>query len=786
MLLPYLNTTAISLLDILNYRVQNQAEQHAYIFLQNGETEKASLTYRELHTQARNIASHLQSWTGERALLLYPSGLEFITAFFGCLYAGVVAVPVYPPKRNQKLSRLLAIAKDAQAQIALTTASILGDIENKWQQEAELAPLNLIATDTIARHPGEFEPQGVTAETLAFLQYTSGATGTPKGVMVTHGNIIHNQQLIQTAFGHSQQSIGVGWLPLFHDMGLIGNVLQPMYLGFPFIFMPPEVFLQKPIRWLEVISRYRATTSGGPNFAYDLCAKKIQPEELAHLDLSSWDVAFNGAEPVRAETLAQFSEKFASCGFKHKAFYPCYGMAETTLLVTGGDKQQQPVIKKFEARELEKNLVVEVQTSSTESREIVGCGHPQSDTKVVIVNPESLKECEPGQIGEIWVSSTSVAAGYWQRPQATQETFQAVLQDQEEIPFLRTGDLGFISQGELFITGRLKDIIIIRGRNHYPQDIELTVEKSHPGLRANSGAAFTVEIEGKQKLVVGQEIERTYLRHLNSDEVVEAINQAVAREHELAIDTIVFLKPGSIPKTSSGKIQRRACRQMFLAGTWTELAHKRLLVASVRDIGQTLEAETALLNPKHLTELVNSWQKSIGDVEQSLHLQENTFDELLRVQPPGLLDSLVLTTSQNKSNTTDEINHHEGAKESFKNEGYKPLENHLIHDINYMRNVIKNTIAKKLNINAQLVKSDATFVSYGIDSMKAIDLIQSLENQLGQPLEPTIIWNYSTIESLAEYLTISLERTQELGEVNKNLLVEKNKLEQEDRIQGKI
>ncbi|MGK7896649.1 MAG: AMP-binding protein, partial [Xenococcus sp. (in: cyanobacteria)] len=326
MLLQKNGTIAKSLLEIITYRGQYQPNKPAYIFLQNGETESESLTYGELDRQAKAIASQLQSWQGERALLLYPSGLEFITAFFGCLYAGIVTVPVYPPKRNQKLSRLLAIAHDAQAKIALTTRSILADIDRRWEQEPGLlANLKLIATDTIEANPQDFAPQAVTPESLALLQYTSGSTGKPKGVMVTHGNIIHNQQMIAQAFGHSEQSIVVGWLPLFHDMGLIGNVLQPMYQGIPCILMPPVAFLQKPIRWLEAISQYKATTSGGPNFAYDLCVNKISSEELSNLDLSSWDLAFNGAEVIRAETLEQFGKKFAACGFKESAFYPCYG-----------------------------------------------------------------------------------------------------------------------------------------------------------------------------------------------------------------------------------------------------------------------------------------------------------------------------------------------------------------------------------------------------------------------------------------------------------------------------
>lgn len=550
-------------------RSKQQPSSISYIFLQDGETETARLTYEELNQQALSIAVHLRSVIsiGERALLMYPSGLEFITAFFGCLYAGVVAVPVYPPKSNQKLSRLLSIVDDAQANVALTTTSIMSNFDKRCQEEAILAHLKLIATDTIKVSHKEYVPNFFLPKSLAFLQYTSGSTGTPKGVMVTHKNIIQNQQLISEAFGHSERTIVLGWLPLFHDMGLIGNVLQPIYLGIPCILMPPVAFLQKPIRWLKAISRYRATTSGGPNFAYDLCVKKIKTEQLINLDLSSWDLAFNGAEPIRAETLKQFNRKFASCGFNYSTFYPCFGMAESTLFITGGNKNQKPVIQEFENRSLEKNLIVKSEISSERSRALVGCGHPHLNTKVAIVNPKSLTTCKTSEVGEIWVSGESIALGYWKRPELTQETFSANLKDMGSEPFFRTGDLGFFNNGELFVTGRLKDVIIIRGRNHYPQDIEVSVEKSHQALRANSGAAFSIEVQGEERLVVLHEIERTYMRQINLDEVVSAINQAVLLEHEIAIDTIALLRPGTIPKTSSGKIRRNACRQKFLDGS---------------------------------------------------------------------------------------------------------------------------------------------------------------------------------------------------------------------------
>ena len=603
------------ILDILTYRSQYQSDKSAYLFLQNGETESATITYGELDKQARAIAAHLQSMQmqGERALLLYPSGLEFITAFFGCLYAGVIAVPVYPPRQNQKLSRLLSIVNDAQAKVALTTTPILADIEKRWLEETELAQVNLVATDTLETPEPEFVPQSVTPESLAFLQYTSGSTGTPKGVMVTHGNIIHNQKLIHQAFGHSEKTIVVGWLPLFHDMGLIGNVLQPLYLGIPSILMPPVAFLQQPVRWLSAISRYKATTSGGPNFAYDLCVKQVQPEQLADIDLSSWDVAFNGAEPIRPEILEQFGKKFASCGFNYRAFYPCYGMAETTLFTTGGDKNQLPVIQGVKAEELKQNLVVENDISLPLSRVFVGVGRPYMDTTVMIVNPESLTPSKQSEVGEIWISGGSVAAGYWNRPQATQETFQSALKDGGEGCFLRTGDLGFLSNGELFVTGRLKDVIIISGRNHYPQDIELTVENSHPALRSNCSAAFAIEMQTGECLVIACEVERTHLRHLNTLEIVRAIQIAVSTEHELEVYGVVLLKTGSIPKTSSGKIQRQACKLGFLekslnvVGEWQKTleSHQKINNSNLQQ--NSLSQNDALQNSSKSVEEIQAW-----------------------------------------------------------------------------------------------------------------------------------------------------------------------------------
>jgi acyl-CoA synthetase (AMP-forming)/AMP-acid ligase II len=564
-----------SLVDLLRYRAIHQPNQIAYIFLVDGETQEACITYQELDWQARGIAAYLQylNVRGERALLLYQPGLEYIVAFFGCLYAEVVAVPAYPPRLNKPLSRLQAIVADAQAKVALTNTSILANVEQQFTHTPDLVALHWLATDTITSNSiKEWQQPKIGSETLAFLQYTSSSTGTPKGVMVSHGNLLHNQRMIQTAMGHTEKTIFVGWLPLFHDMGLIGNMLQPLYLGIPCILMSPVNFIKKPFRWLKAISHYRGTTSGGPNFAYDLACRNITPEQRATLDLSSWDVAFNGAEPVRAKTLERFFATFEPCGFRREAFYPCYGMAETTLLVSGGLKTQPPVIRSFKRAALEQNRVVPANDWQEGKRVLVGCGRSWSDEKIAIVDPQSLTRCAPDQVGEIWVSSPSVAQGYWNQPVQTQNTFQAYLADIGEGPFLCTGDLGFLQDGELFVTGQRKDLIIILGRNHYPQDIELTVEQCHSAIRPGCGAAFSVENADQEKLVIVQEVERNYLQKLNANEIIGAIRRAIAEQHDLQAYAILLLKTGSLPKTSSGKVQRNACQAGFLGRTLNVVA----------------------------------------------------------------------------------------------------------------------------------------------------------------------------------------------------------------------
>ncbi|MBD1902823.1 non-ribosomal peptide synthetase [Trichocoleus sp. DQ-A3] len=555
-----------TLADILRYRAVNEPEKLAFTFLQDGETPGENLTYRELDRRSRAIASHLQAMglSGERALLLYPPGLDYLAAFFGCLYAGAIAVPAYPPRNQRNTPRIQAILQDAQAKIALTTTAIFAKVRSLLAQKTDSDALNWLTTDNIANGIEEYwEPPSIHQDTLAFLQYTSGSTGIPKGVMLSHGNLLHNAAMTYRLMEHSPSSKFVSWLPIYHDMGLIGGVLQPLYGGFPCYLMSPASFLVSPYRWLKAISDYQGTTSGGPNFAYELCVQKITPEQKETLDLSRWSVAFNGAEPIRQDTLERFADAFASCGFLKTAFYPCYGMAEATLIVSGGVKAAVAVTKTVQKTALERNQVIDADDDDN-SQPLVGCGNTLPEQEIAIANPETLTQCAPDEIGEIWVSGPSVGHGYWNRPEETAQTFRAYLVDTDEKPFLRTGDLGFLHNGELFITGRAKDLIIIRGRNLYPQDIERTAECCHPGLRAGSGAAFAVEVGNEERLVVVQEVE--FRAKPNVEEVTAAIRQAVAEEHEIQVYAVVLIKGGSIPKTSSGKIQRRATRAEYLAG----------------------------------------------------------------------------------------------------------------------------------------------------------------------------------------------------------------------------
>ena len=690
----------ITLIDRLQEQASNQPHKRAFTFLADGETELDSLTYQQLNQKAKAIAFVLQerNASGQRALLLYQPGLDFITAFLGCLYAGVTAVPVYPPRANRSIERLLAIVADAEATFALTTQSIEEQVASKFTEHHATEKIRFIATDTYELNLAtDWQYPAISTDSLAFLQYTSGSTGKPKGVMVSHGNLIANSNTIQQYFSNKREHTLISWLPPYHDMGLIGSIIQPAYVGSSMYLMAPVTFLQRPYRWLQAISRYQAQTNGGPNFAYDLCVDRITPEQKATLDLSCWELAFTGAEPVRAETIDRFSNYFSDCGFKRQAFYPCYGMAESTLMITGSDRHVKPASITVDSKELEENRAV--RSDREDSTTLVSSGRNANQQQIVIANTETLNRCPDGEIGEIWVKSDSVARGYWNRPQLSEYSFNAVLADTQEAGWLRTGDLGFLHQEELYVTGRLKDLIIIRGRNYYPQDIELTVDRSHEAIRVGNTAAVAVEIAGSERLVVTTEIKRTALRGLNVEEVTKAIRSAIAQNHELQTHAIVLLKTGSIPKTSSGKIQRHACQAGYLDGS----------LNSVGDFQSTaIISQQLTVNSQQSTDNSNQLCEAV-----SFRTTDNTKQQ-------GLVAHQEVNLQQDR------------------------IQNWLVENL-----------AQRLGVPASEIDVNEPFASSGLSSVAAVSLSADLEDWLDIKLSPTIVYDYPNIAELARYLSSS-------------------------------
>jgi amino acid adenylation domain-containing protein len=561
----------LTFVDLCRARASAQGGQNVFTFLD--EEGERTVTYAELDAGARAVAALLRRHLapGDRALLLYPPGREYVLGFLGCLYAGVVAVPAYPPdpmRLGRTLPRLQALVADCGARVALTTSGIAGMVEPLTENAPDLRALRWLATDSVPAEEAEaWRPVELHGDAVAFLQYTSGSTGTPRGVVLRHRHLLHNSGLIARGFDAGPNPVGVIWLPPYHDMGLIGGILQPLFRDIPTVLLPPLFFLQQPMRWLEAVSRFGGTVSGGPNFAFDLCVRKSTPEERASLDLSRWEVAFCGAEPVRAETLERFAEAFAPSGFRREAFYPCYGLAEGTLIVTGGRRAEAPVVRRF-AREGLRHGEARAPVDGEVEAVLVGCGAALGGQELRVVDPETGAPSAPGRVGELWVRGPSVADGYWQRPEETARTFHGRLADSagsDDGPYLRTGDLGVVEGGEVFVTGRLKDVLVLRGRNHYPQDLELSVERCHPGLRPGCGAAFSVEVDGEERLTLVQEVSAKVAGDV--DTVLTRIRAALAEEHGVAAHAVVLISAGALPKTSSGKVQRRACREAFLAGT---------------------------------------------------------------------------------------------------------------------------------------------------------------------------------------------------------------------------
>ncbi|MEQ8790733.1 MAG: AMP-binding protein [Pirellulaceae bacterium] len=708
-----------TLVDLLMQQADRCGDRRAFTFLADDDRE-STISYRELDRRARSIAVHLARFAepGQRALLVYPTGIEFIAAFFGCVYAGVLPVPATFPKPRRPMPRPTAIASDCDATLALTTAASLATLD--LSLSPQLQGLNWIATDDelgvarrtnghrhgvgggVARDESAtgdlWRPPAVDANDLCFLQYTSGSTSEPKGVMVSHANLLANMELI--LFGNGVRRLpgenpgrtGVFWIPAYHDMGLICGILGAVYEGGHSVLMTPTSFLKRPLRWLQTIEKYRAEVSGAPNFAYELCVRKTTPHEREALDLSSWRVAFCSAEPVRPETLEQFATSFADGGFSSDAFYPCYGLAEATLLAAGNEGPGRPVVKHICRSALAEHRWLEADENSGAGDagdsnglhvRLVGCGGELLDQQLAIVDPHTHLQINGGSIGEIWIKGPCVAQGYWGRREETQRIFRARLADTGDGPYLRTGDLGILHQGQLFVTGRVKDVIIIRGRNHYPHDIEHTVEAAHPALLHGAGCAFAVESDTREQLVVVHEIDRHY-RDADLDEVIRAMRAAIAEEHDLELAAAVLIRQASLPRTTSGKTQRNLCRELFQSGSLKTLAVWRPSTVEQRD------------KPAHIVD-----DARISPLPRhGRPLEDDEIDRLAERIEEWLLEWLI----------------------------------------------------ERAGVPGDDVARDRPFAEYGLDSLTAVELSQELEDWLGVHLSSVIAWKYPTPVTLARYL----------------------------------
>ncbi len=680
---------ASNLIELLMSQAERAGEQRAFTFLGDDDVE-TSITYAELDRRARSIAARLSRMArpGDRALLVYPSGLDFISAFFGCVYAGVLAVPATFPKPRRPMPRLISITKDCGAKLALTTTASLAMFD--LSLSPELAQLHWIATDETDDAVNGWERPPINGDDLCFLQYTSGSTSEPKGVMVSHGNLLANMELILVGNGVDRQlgenpaRRGVFWLPAYHDMGLICGILGAVYEGGHSVLMSPTSFLHRPIRWLQAISKYQAEVSGAPNFAFELCVRKTKPEERAQLDLQSWRVAFCSAEPVRPETLERFTQAFAPAGFSSESFYPCYGLAEATLMAAGNRGPGGVAVKRVLRAALAEHCWADAQDDpESHVQRMVGCGGELLDQRLAIVDPHTRLRTNRHAIGEIWTKGPCVAQGYWGREEETQHVFRARLADTGDGPYLRTGDLGFMHEGQLFVTGRVKDVIIIRGRNHYPQDIEHTAEKAHPALAYGAGAAFAIESNNQERLIVVHEIDRHH-RDTDFDDVIRRIRAAVADEHELEVAGVALIRQAGLPRTTSGKKQRVRCRELYLASELNLLSHWTAAEpAAPRAANGRAVHGTPIPLPRT--------NRPLGE------------DEIERLGQQ--IEDWLLQWLTNRAGT--------------------PLGD---------------------------TARDRAFAEYGLDSLAAVELSQELEHSLDVKLSSVIAWKYPTPASMARYL----------------------------------
>ncbi len=577
------------LVSLLEQRANQTPHRPAfrYVGATSGPT---TWTYRGLWDAASIVANALQAQgvaRGERILILFPPGLEFIQAFLGSVMAGAIAVPAPAPnplKPKLSLQRLQSIVESAKPSHVLTLAPVLAALEPILHEVPRFDGIGWICIDRLAAPETPFVAAIPEPSDVALIQYTSGSTSDPKGAALTHANLMHNLRYFDVGWDHSPDSVVVNWLPAFHDLGLVYGILAPIWGGFLSIQMSPIDVIQQPLAWLRAISNNRATHSCGPNFIYELCARKVSPAEVSSLDLRSWRMALNAAEPVRPETLRRFNARFSPAGFNPRAFCPGYGLSEATCKVTAAPWFDEPTLLHIRLDRLEHNEIVLAEAAGPGTTEVVGCGRPEFGVSIAIVDSASQKSLPADLVGEIWVAGPSIAKSYWEQPEATTESLRAHLPGRDDISFLRTGDLGFLHEGELFITGRIKDMIIVRGANHYPQDIEYTIQDAHPSIRAGCVAAFALEEEGEEQLVVVAEVDTGKSNgRFDTSEPTTAIIRSVSEVHGLRVARAVLIKPHSIPKTTSGKIQRHATRQKLLAGTLDVVSEERRSTSAPAD-----------------------------------------------------------------------------------------------------------------------------------------------------------------------------------------------------------
>lgn len=564
--------------DYLYEYAQSKPDVIAFRFLSDSQAPD-EITFKQLWLESYAIADFLKinTSTGDRVLLLYSSSLEYVKAFYGCLIAGVISVPLYLPKKNKKSARIINVAQSCQANVALTTTKNLSIIKECWQKDND-SGLDLIfypTDDIILENQNIKTCESIAPNSPAFLQYTSGSTGSPKGVVITHENIIANVEHLSFTTSANKHDVFVNWLPLFHDLGLITAILLPVYLGTCSVLMAPTAFITNPVKWLKAISLYRGSVCGAPNFAYDLCTNKIPDDELSTLDLASWRVAYNAAEPIKVTTLKNFTDKFSVCGFKDNSFYPSYGMAEATAFISGGKSTERPKILHVDKKILVEHQLKLIDKNNAQSTTIVGCGGADAPHYLKVVNPETKRVLKEGEIGEIWFAGPTVPVGYWELEDESKETFgQEIIGESMDVnKYLRTGDYGVMWENELYVTGRIKDLIILNGINYYPQDIEASTVRAHEAVRIGYNAAFSLDEGGNEKLVIVTELERTFFRKVDADAVINSIRNQVFDDHQVNVGYVVLLKPFTIPMTSSGKIQRIHTKMLLSNGELDVLAH---------------------------------------------------------------------------------------------------------------------------------------------------------------------------------------------------------------------